>query len=99
MTIILAPGVSEHTRQTLTRVQSGSENLSPMPGPAAVRRFIKRVGIDYINPLFELRIADAAATGNGNVDLTVIETLSEKINAEKISVQQELAQSRFPGLF
>ena len=57
-------------------------SYTPDWSPAAVRRFIKRVGIDYINPLFELRIADAAATGNGNVDLTVIETLSEKINAE-----------------
>ena len=43
---------------------------------------IRRIGIDSLNPLFELRIADAATTGDGNVDISSVLALSERINAE-----------------
>lgn len=61
------------------------------------------VTLNGSNQAVSVTISDeAAALGRQALETLVcaaINDASEKINAEKISVQQELAQSRFPGLF
>ncbi len=57
-------------------------SYTPLWSDAAVRRFMKRVGVENINSLFELRIADASATIGNKVDITPILLFAERINAE-----------------
>ena len=49
---------------------------------SAVRRFIRKVGIENIDPLFQLRISDIAATVGARPDPTLLFMFAERINAE-----------------
>ena len=73
---------NEERESAVHLIRNHMFSYTPDWSDAAVRRFIRRIGIDSLNPLFELRIADAAATGDGNVDISSVLALSERINAE-----------------
>lgn len=49
---------------------------------SAVRRFIRKVGIDSINPLFQLRIADMCATTGHRPDPSMLFAFADRINEE-----------------
>ncbi len=49
---------------------------------SAVRRFIRRIGIGNINPLFSLRVCDMTATTGHEADPRVLLAFADRINAE-----------------
>ena len=63
-------------------VENHMFSYSPDWTDSAVRRFIRRVGIDSINPLFQLRVADILATTGHRADPTMLLAFSDRINAE-----------------
>ena len=57
-------------------------SYTPDWSDSAVRRFIRRVGLDNINPLFQLRVCDALATKGHKADPTMLLSFADRINAE-----------------
>ena len=57
-------------------------SYTPDWSDAAVRRFIRRVGLDNINPLFQLRVCDMTATSGQSVNPRGLLAFSDRINSE-----------------
>jgi tRNA nucleotidyltransferase/poly(A) polymerase len=60
---------------------------------AAVRRFVRRVGVEHVADLFDLRMADALGNGTRGPDTRRLEAMAKRIErvlreASALSVQQ-----------
>jgi len=66
----------------------GESKVTPIWSDGAVRRFIQRVGLENIEDLFALRIADALSNPASMWDETEIERLQERISAVR---EQDMA--------
>ena len=73
---------SHPERDRVTRlVAEHMFHYTPEWSDAAVRRFLRRVGPDLVDDLFELRLADLAGKGTGPVETGDLEELGGRIEA------------------
>lgn len=73
---------NEEREKVMHLVENHMFSYTPDWTDSAVRRFIKRIGLDDINPLFQLRVCDITATTGNAPDPTMLFMFSDRINAE-----------------
>ena len=73
---------NEERESVMHLVKNHMFSYTPDWSGSAVRRFIKRVGIENIDPLFELRIADMNATLGHAPDISNLYAFADRINEE-----------------
>ena len=73
---------NEERESVMHLVKNHMFSYTPDWTGSAVRRFIKRIGIENIDPLFELRIADMNATLGHAPDITNLYAFADRINEE-----------------
>ena len=73
---------NEEREEVSHLIENHMFSYSPDWTDSAVRRFIRRVGIEEINPLFQLRVSDILATTGHRADPTMLLAFADRINAE-----------------
>ena len=74
---------SNEERETVRHlVANHMFSYTPDWSDSAVRRFIRRIGIENINPLFALRVCDMTATTGHKADPRMLLAFTDRINAE-----------------
>lgn len=79
-------------KYVVSLVENHLFNYEPSWSDAAVRRFIKRVGLENTDDLFELRRADSVATGATELNLAALEEFKGRIK-KVVSQEQALKLS------